>query len=50
MIEFEKEKIRKSVPKILEALKKKRFDAHFFEFHNCSSIFLIASLVINTFS
>ncbi len=31
MIEFEKEKIRKSVPKILDALKKKRFDAHFFE-------------------
>ncbi|MDZ4164399.1 MAG: lactate utilization protein [Smithellaceae bacterium] len=31
MIEFEKDKIRKSVPKILEEMKKRRFDPHFFE-------------------
>ena len=31
MIEFEKEKIRACMPKMLEELEKKKFDAHFFE-------------------
>ena len=31
MIEIEKEQMRKRAPKMLEALKKKNFDAHFFE-------------------
>ena len=31
MIEFEKEKIRASMPQLLEEMKKKKFDAHFFE-------------------
>lgn len=31
MIEFEKDKIRKSMPKILEEMKKRRFDPYFFE-------------------
>jgi hypothetical protein len=31
MNEFQKEKIRKRMPKILDALQAKRFDAHFFE-------------------
>jgi len=31
MIEIEKERFRKRIPKLLEALKKRRFDPHYFE-------------------
>ncbi len=44
MIEFEKEKIRKSMPKILEEMKRRHFDSHFFETKEEAGAF-IAGLV-----
>lgn len=44
MIEFEKEKARKSMPKILEELKKRHFDPHFFETKEEAAAFIVSQI------
>ncbi|MFC1886326.1 lactate utilization protein [Thermodesulfobacteriota bacterium] len=45
MIEFEKERFRKRVPKLLDALKKRGFDPHFFETAPEASKFIESQVV-----